>query len=116
MPEPPEPEDPLDDEPEPEEPEPDFDADELDESDVEELFRRAAAAEAAGQAYRLTVDLQTCLVHDDGGFSRSFTVDPFRRHCLLEGLDNIGLSLKHVDQITAWENAHDLAPLQGGAT
>ena len=88
----------------------------LDEADVDELFRRAAAAEAGGQAYRLTVDLQHCLVHDDGGFSRTFPVDPFRRHCLLAGLDNIGLSLEHVDQITAWENASGLPPLQGGAT
>ena len=61
-------------------------------------------------------DLENCEVRDDGGFSRSFTVDPFRRHCLLEGLDNIGLSLKHVDEIAAWEAAHGLAPLSGGAT
>ena len=88
----------------------------LDETDVDELFRRAAAAEAAGRPYRLTVDLEACEVRDDGGFCRSFSVDPFRRHCLLEGLDNIGLSLKHVDEIAAWEAAHGLAPLQGGAT
>lgn len=87
----------------------------LDEADVDELFRRAAAAEAAGHPYRLTVDLRACEVRDDAGFTRSFAVDPFRRHCLLEGLDNIGLSLKHVDRITAWEAAHGLAPLQGGA-
>ena len=83
----------------------------LDEADVDELFRRAAAAEAAGHPYRLTVDLRACEVRDDGGFTRSFAVDPFRRHCLLEGLDNIGLSLKHVDKITVWEDAHGLAPL-----
>ena len=86
----------------------------LDEADVDELFRRAAAAEAAGHPYRLTVDLRACEVRDDGGFTRSFAVDPFRRHCLLEGLDNIGLSLKHVDKIAVWEDAHGLAPLQGG--
>lgn len=88
----------------------------LDEADVDELFRRAAAAEAAGHPYRLTVDLRACEVRDDAGFTRSFAVDPFRRHCLLEGLDNIGLSLKHVDAIAAWEDAHGLGPLPGGAS
>ena len=88
----------------------------LDEADVDELFRRAAAAEAQGHAYRLTVDLRACEVRDDQGFSRSFEVDAFRRTCLLEGLDNIGLTLKHVDEITAWENAHGLSPLPGGST
>jgi len=88
----------------------------LDESDVDELFRRAAAAEAEGHPYRLTVDLLACEVRDDQGFSRPFQVDAFRRTCLLEGLDNIGLSLKHVDRITAWEETHELAPLPGGTT
>ncbi|MFM9057995.1 MAG: 3-isopropylmalate dehydratase small subunit [Planctomycetaceae bacterium] len=82
----------------------------LDEADVAELFRRAAAAAAAGGQYRLHVDLRACTVADDAGFSRSFTVDPFRRQCLLEGLDDIGLSLRHTDAIAAWESAHGLAP------
>jgi 3-isopropylmalate/(R)-2-methylmalate dehydratase small subunit len=82
----------------------------LDEADVAELFRRAAAAAAAGRQYRLHVDLRACTVADDAGFSRSFTVDPFRRQCLLEGLDDIGLSLRHTDAIAAWEQAHGLAP------
>ena len=88
----------------------------LEEQDVEELFRRAAAAEAAGRPYRITVDLVGCEVRDDAGFARGFTVDPFRRTCLLEGLDNIGLSLRHVDRITAWESAHGLEPVVGAAT
>ena len=83
----------------------------LDEADVGELFRRAAAAAAAGGQYRLTVDLRECAVTDDAGFRRPFTVDPFRRQCLLEGLDDIGLSLRHVDAIADWERAHGLAPL-----
>jgi len=81
----------------------------LPEEDVDELFRRAAAAEAAGTPYRLHVDLAAGTVGDGAGFSRSFTVDPFRRRCLLEGLDDIGLSLQHVDSITAWEAAHAAA-------
>ena len=85
----------------------------LDEADVDELFRRAAAAAAAGGQYRLTVDLRACTVSDDAGFSRPFTVDPFRRQCLLEGLDDIGLTLRHVDAIGAWERAHGLAAVSG---
>ena len=81
----------------------------LDEADVEELFHRASAAEASGHPYRLTVDLVGCEIRDDAGFSRSFAVDPFRRTFLLEGLDNIGLSLRHVDSIAAWESAHGIA-------
>ena len=80
----------------------------LAEEDVDELFRRARAAEAAGGPYRLHVDLRTCTVADDAGFSRKFTVDPFRQRCLLEGLDDIGLSLRHVDAISAWEAAHGM--------
>jgi len=78
----------------------------LPEADVDDLFRRARTAEAAGTPYRIHVDLQACTVRDDTGFSRSFTVDPFRKRCLLEGLDDIALSLRHVDEIAAWEAAH----------
>jgi 3-isopropylmalate/(R)-2-methylmalate dehydratase small subunit len=85
----------------------------LDEADVEELFKRAAAAAAAGGQYRLTVDLKACTVFDDAGFLRSFTVDPFRRQCLLEGLDDIGLSLRHTDEVAAWESAHGLPAVSG---
>jgi 3-isopropylmalate/(R)-2-methylmalate dehydratase small subunit len=85
----------------------------LDEADVEELFKRATAAAAAGGQYRLTVDLKACTVSDEAGFSRSFTVDPFRRQCLLEGLDDIGLSLRHTDEIAAWESAHGLPAVSG---
>jgi 3-isopropylmalate/(R)-2-methylmalate dehydratase small subunit len=80
----------------------------LDEADVEELFRRGREAAGQGGQYRLTVDLRGCTIRDDAGFSRSFTVDPFRRQCLLEGLDDIGLSLRHASEITAWETAHGL--------
>jgi 3-isopropylmalate/(R)-2-methylmalate dehydratase small subunit len=80
----------------------------LTEEDVDELFRRAAAAESGGRPYRLDVDLGAGTVADAAGFSRTFTVDPFRRKCLLEGLDDIGLSLQHADKIAAWEAAHDI--------
>jgi 3-isopropylmalate/(R)-2-methylmalate dehydratase small subunit len=86
----------------------------LTEEDVDDLFRRAAAATAAGTPYRLHVDLAAGTLHDDAGFRREFAVDSFRRRCLLEGLDNIGLSLQHVDQIAAWEEAHGLPPIAAG--
>jgi 3-isopropylmalate/(R)-2-methylmalate dehydratase small subunit len=85
----------------------------LDESDVEELFKRVSSAAATGSQYRLTVDLKACTVSDDVGFSRSFTVDPFRRQCLLEGLDDIALSLRHTDEVAAWEAAHGLPAVLG---
>jgi 3-isopropylmalate/(R)-2-methylmalate dehydratase small subunit len=83
----------------------------LSEEDVAELFRRAAAAASGGKPYVLAVDLRDCTVRDDAGFVRSFQVDPFRRQCLLEGLDDIGLTLGHADAITAWEKAHGLEPV-----
>jgi len=82
----------------------------LSEDEVAELFRRATAT---GQPYRLTVDLETNTVTDAEGFTASFSVDPFRRRCLIEGLDDIALSLTHADEISAWEAAHGL-PAVGG--
>jgi 3-isopropylmalate/(R)-2-methylmalate dehydratase small subunit len=78
----------------------------LDEADVQELFRRASAA----GVYRLHVDLAGLRVHDNAGFERSFTVDPFRQRCLLQGLDDIALSLSHADTIAAWEAARGMPP------
>ena len=85
----------------------------LDERDVDELFRRAAARAAAGAAYRLAIDLRAESIADEDGFSRSFTIDPFRRQCLLEGLDDIGLSLRHAAEISRWEAAHGLPAVAG---
>ena len=64
-------------------------------------------AESAGGAYRLHVDLRSCTLSDDAGFSRPFTIDPFRQRCLLEGLDDIGLTLRHADAIAAYEARRD---------
>ncbi len=71
----------------------------LSEDQVNTLLKRAQ--ETPG--YKLTVDLETQTVKDDQGFSASFEVDSFRRHCLLNGLDDIGLTLQHADDITAYE-------------
>jgi 3-isopropylmalate/(R)-2-methylmalate dehydratase small subunit len=71
----------------------------LREAEVAELIRRAAQIEQ----YELTVDLEQRLVSDSHGFSASFVIDDFQRHCLLEGLDDIGLSLQHESAISAFE-------------
>ena len=66
---------------------------------IDELFKRTAANEG----YTVTVDLEQQVVTDDKGLRYSFTVDPFRRDCLLKGLDDIGLTLVHEGEITAFE-------------
>lgn len=52
---------------------------------------------------RLTVDLEAQTISDEQGYNISFEIDPFRRHRLLHGLDDIGSSLQHADDITAFE-------------
>jgi len=75
----------------------------LDEAIVDDLFRRAAKP-----GYRLHVDLETCTVTDDHGLKLHFEVEPSRRHSLLHGLDDIGLTLEHADKIAAFETARGL--------
>ena len=77
----------------------------LPEEQVQTLLDRAAKTEG----YKLTVSLEDQTVKDDEGFSASFTIDPFRRYCLLEGLDDIGLSLRHADALDKFEQQHDAA-------
>ncbi|MBV9574469.1 MAG: 3-isopropylmalate dehydratase small subunit [Acidobacteriales bacterium] len=65
-------------------------------------------AEIVGHAnstpdYEITVDLEKCMIQDKRRISEHFHIDEFTRHCLLEGLDNIGLTLEHEPQITAFE-------------
>jgi 3-isopropylmalate/(R)-2-methylmalate dehydratase small subunit len=72
----------------------------LTEAEVAELMRRAADIEG----YRLTVDLENCVVSDERGFRAEFRVDDFSRYCLLEGLDDIGLTLRHASDIAAYES------------
>ncbi len=66
---------------------------------VDELFQKA---ESAG-GLTLQVDLETQQLSDGKGWTAEFDVDPFRRKCLLEGLDDIGLTLAHESEITAYE-------------
>jgi 3-isopropylmalate/(R)-2-methylmalate dehydratase small subunit len=67
--------------------------------EVAELMRRAPEIEN----YEVTVDLENKLVADAKGFSATFQVGDFQRYCLLEGLDDIGLTLKHVTDIAGYE-------------
>ncbi|GAB4451645.1 MAG: 3-isopropylmalate dehydratase small subunit [Armatimonadaceae bacterium] len=57
----------------------------------------------------VTVDLEKCTVSGPGGFTANFEIDPFRRECLLQGLDNIGLTLQHEEAITAYEQKRGIA-------
>jgi 3-isopropylmalate/(R)-2-methylmalate dehydratase small subunit len=77
----------------------------LDEKTVEHF---AAAAEADPN-YALAVDLERQTVTEPDGKTHSFEIDAFRKRCLLEGLDDIGLTLQHEDKITAYEAAHPLS-------
>jgi len=74
----------------------------LSEELVDEIFSQAAKH----KGYQLTADLENCTLSDEHGFSTSIEVDPFRRHCLLNGLDDIGLTLEHEDKITAYESTY----------
>jgi 3-isopropylmalate/(R)-2-methylmalate dehydratase small subunit len=73
----------------------------LAEGQIDELFRRATTS-----GYSLTIDLESNRIAGTDGFVTSFTVDPFRRDCLLKGLDAIGLTLQHAERIAAYEAAH----------
>lgn len=60
-------------------------------------------ARAQAPGYAITVDLEAQTLADSTGWTTTFDVDPFRRHCLLHGLDDIGLTLQHEPDITAFE-------------
>ena len=71
----------------------------LTDEEVSELMRRAREL----TDYRLTVDLERREVRDEHGFNAAFEMDEFRRQCLLEGLDDIGLTLRHESLISRFE-------------
>ena len=58
------------------------------------------------EGYKLRVDLEQQTVTDDIGLSAKFSVSEFQRYCLLEGLDDIALTLRHEDAISAYESKH----------
>jgi 3-isopropylmalate/(R)-2-methylmalate dehydratase small subunit len=61
------------------------------------------------KGYELTVSLEEQTVTDIHGFRATFEIDPFRKFCLIEGLDDIGLTLRHVDALNAFEAKHNEA-------
>ena len=77
----------------------------LSDEQVAEITRRAKEIEG----YELTVDLEALRVEDGRGFSAPFAMDEFSRHCLLNGLDDIGLTLQHEPDIAAYEAKHPVS-------
>ena len=75
----------------------------LSEEHVAELLNNAKTIEN----YQLTVSLEDQTVTDDRGFKASFEIDPFRKFCLIEGLDDIGLTLRHEAELDKFEAKHD---------
>ena len=80
----------------------------LPDAEVDELFQRTEQREG----YRLRVDLHTQTITDDAGLELRFAVDAFRRDCLLNGWDDIGLTLRFAGKITAFENEHHTSATQ----
>jgi len=74
----------------------------LSEVQVEHIFNEVKAF----PGYRLTIDLEKQLVITNGGASYPFEIDEFRKYCLLNGLDEIGLTLRQSDKIRAFEERH----------
>ena len=74
----------------------------LTEEEIDNLFQRAAEHEG----YQLTVDLEAKTITDSYGLVQPFEIDDFRRTRLLNGLDDIALTLQHEDEIAAYEKAH----------
>ena len=77
----------------------------LTETEVAQLLHNAKTI----PGYQLTVSLEDQTVTDSQGFKATFEVDPFRKFCLLEGLDDIVLTLRHAAALDAFEARHDEA-------
>lgn len=73
--------------------------------DVDALFKETESAEG----YKLNIDLSTQTISTPSGKTYKFEVDAFRKHCLLNGLDDIGLTMQHQDSIKAFETKHRAA-------
>ena len=82
----------------------------LTEERVVEIMRRTGAT----PNYQLSIDLEKLTVEDGQGFSATFTMDEFSRHCLLNGLDDIGLTLQREGEIAAYEAKHPLSTEMAG--
>ncbi len=77
----------------------------LSENQIDELFQR----ETSNRPWNATVDLETQMITDAAGLSIPFEVEPAKRHNLLNGLDDIGITLQREDRITEYEKTHGIA-------
>src|SRR5580698_5606142 len=75
----------------------------LTEEETETLIQRSTA----NPKHLITIDLESQTVTDEQGFHATLKIDPFRKHCLLNGLDDIGLTLLHEDELTRYEAKHN---------
>ncbi len=75
----------------------------LSDEEVATLITRSTA----NPQHRITIDLAAQTVTDDQGFHAHFSIDPFRKECLLNGLDDIGLTLRHAAELDRYEQSHN---------
>src|SRR5246127_4833178 len=75
----------------------------LTEEEVQELLARCTK----NPEHKITINLEAQTITDDEGFSAHFDIDPFRKYCLLNGLDDIGLTLRHEAELNKFESLHD---------
>ncbi len=75
----------------------------LDEEQVKTLMDRSIR----NPDHLITINLEHQTVTDDEGFHARFEIDPFRKYCLLNGLDDIGLTLRHTAELNDFEAKHD---------
>jgi 3-isopropylmalate/(R)-2-methylmalate dehydratase small subunit len=76
----------------------------LGEENIDNLFKR----ERINRPMHLTVDLENGMILDEKGLSLPFEIDAFRKKCLIDGLDDIGLTLQHETKISAYEKTHGI--------
>jgi 3-isopropylmalate/(R)-2-methylmalate dehydratase small subunit len=75
----------------------------LSEEDTETLLKRSTA----NPAHKITINVEEQFVTDEQGFKAHFEMDPFRKYCLVNGLDDIGLTLRYEKDLDAFEAKHD---------
>jgi 3-isopropylmalate/(R)-2-methylmalate dehydratase small subunit len=75
----------------------------LTEEEVQTLLARCTA----NPQHKVTINLEAQTVTDEQGFRASFEIDPFRKYCLLNGLDDIGLTLRHEAELDDFESKHN---------
>jgi 3-isopropylmalate/(R)-2-methylmalate dehydratase small subunit len=75
----------------------------LTEDEVKTLLERSTA----NPEHKITINLEAQTVTDELGFNAHFDIDPFRKYCLLNGLDDIGLTLRHEKELDSFETKHD---------